>query len=245
MNTILRALAATGVATILAAPAQAEAPVITFVSTGVIADGRDDRYMFLEPGQAPWLAGLPYVLSLTIDTGTLETIAASETQTYLRNWGSTASVSAELRVNGKTFSWTIDNGNGEVGMNRAGEWFGERQDSAAVNVWGGDMLDGVFVEAGNRVWSDVTPFMGSVDPAQNRSLPVELPGVESLTYFSATHWTGDPGPAGPTVSTTFGARISHGWWVASPVPEPGQYAMLAAGLCALAVAWRRRPRCPL
>ncbi|MFL6676486.1 MAG: PEP-CTERM sorting domain-containing protein [Massilia sp.] len=229
MKPLLRALAAASVCAILSAPAQADSPVITFTMAGAIDYGRDDMNLFLAPDAGPFLGGLPFTLSLSVDSGTLATLSSSPTETHLGS--ESASVKGELTVNGKTFTWTTDAGSAGIGLN-LGAGFPDRQEARIDTA--ASRADGLYVTASHEAYF-FDPVVTSTDIGQPIVFPQRLSGM-ALTSSFQVQGTGSQA----WLSTWFTAnQMTSAVWTVSPVPEPRQYGMLAAGLGA--IAFMRRP----
>jgi hypothetical protein len=240
MKPIVEALTVAGILAIVSSSAQADSTVVTYTTTGTITYGQDQLHLFSD--YRPSLAGQQFSMSITVDTAALDTIAATDTETHLKNSTSSASARGELTVSGTTWSWTMDAANADVFMGRPMEWFGARAHYAAVTALGNNTADGLLVYAAEGLVSSVTPFMTSVDIARNVVFDTGLPGLDSRAYFEVTRYTGESHLGTPiTVSTYFSVDgpFASAVWTASPVPEPGQYAMLVAGLGALVFARRK------
>jgi hypothetical protein len=240
MKNLLVAAGAAGMLVFASAPAQADtAHLVTFSTSGKIAQGTDEFGLF----GFNQLAGQQFILSVTVDTSTLQTTAADSTRTVLDNKNFGAHATGEITINGHTFSWTLDNANASVAMMRPYEWFGARPDLAGVTA-SGENASGYAIYAANSIASSKTPFMTSVDIARDIVFDPGLPGVDSSAYFSISKPTGVSHPGGPVYAATWFSSqspLSTAQWSAAPVPEPGQAGMLAVGLAAcLAMACTRR-----
>lgn len=225
----------------IALPAGAALPVVTFSTTGTVAEGTDELNLF-HAGQGGSLVGQRFTMAISVDADTLELVEASDKRTYLRDESAGASATGELTVNGRTYTWSMSAANASVLMARPMEWFGARPDSASMSAFGLNAADGNSVSASTQVVSLVTPFMSGVDIARNVVFDTGVPGVESRASFFTTHYTGETHPGGPvTVSTWFRAQnpLSNATWIATPIPEPGMYAMLLAGIVAIRLRYRR------
>lgn len=218
-----------------ALPARADLPVVTFSTSGTIAEGADELNIFFQPGQGFSLAGQRFTMSISVDAGTLPTLTASHEITHLSNdsVGAAATATGALTVNSRTYTWSINAAYATVFMARPGEGLGSFPHSAFMGAQGFNMANGYFTYASSQIVSEITPFMSSVDIARNVVFNSGLPGVDTDSYFSTTYYTGETWPGGPVIASTwFNTQnpLSSATWTVSPVPEPGTYAMLLAGI---------------
>jgi hypothetical protein len=201
---------------------------------GTIEYGRDDLNLFLAPGAAPFIGGQPFSMSLTVDTGTLGVRQSTPAQTYLGNLSDSAAVNGELTINGKTFTWTTDAGSAGVTLNRDDEQAPGRQ-SVLMDMTARS-ADGLSVKAGQQFYSFFDPIIVSNDVPPAVVMRVRPGSTSATSSFEAS----GQGPNQQNLTTWFTASaISSAAWTVSPVPEPSQYGMLAAGIGAL-VFMRRR-----
>lgn len=236
MKPIVRALAAASVCAILSSPAQADTQRITFSMSGVVEQGRDDLNLFFgNPGEVVFLGGEAYTMSLTLDTADLSPSTA--TPSFADYVGSSAALKGELTMNGKTLTWTTDEAFATLRLEAADASPGDRQGvimrtTASGQPGTGDRYIGAWHEAYTFFW----PLLTSTDWNQEITFPDPLRGGSSAatSHFEAT----GAGPQ-PNLTTWFDARATSATWTVSPVPEPGQYGMLAAGLVTLALVRRR------
>ena len=230
MRPIVKSLAAAGLCVVLSAPARAD--FVTFTMTGVIDQGRDDLNLFLEPSDWFFLSGLPFSLSLTVDTSAFRIDRDTPTETSLRASTDRSSMKGEATVNGKTFSWSSDAGSAGLWLERPAEWAANQQRTVSMALSGQD--NNLSVRARNEVISFFDPVLGGTDFSQPYIFPQSLSGLPTWSTFEVAR-------SGNT--TWFDARFVGGVaWTVSPVPEPHQYGMLAAGLVALAFVRRRDRR---
>jgi hypothetical protein len=255
MKTILRALAAASISAILAAPAQAQLPVVTMTMSGTIVSGRDDLSLFVE-NVGGWydidwsLDDLPFTMSFTIDPNTLDVIESSDSRTYLYKEGKRttrldtgAHYRGEVTVNGKTYAWNSQAGEGSVELIRGVGATGEPEDR--IWIWGtGFDANGIWINAASlMVYSSGVRLLDSVALEQDLIFPLATAGISANAQFfvRASHDDlADYSTRFHSGQNPYTFRLTSATWHVSPVPEPGQYAMLAVGLCALVVARRRR-----
>lgn len=259
MKTILRALAAACVSAILAAPVHAQLPLITMTMTGTTASGHDDLTLFRDRVGEYWfdvgrhLNHLPFTMSFTIDPNTLDVIESSDSAIRLFKEGKRvtgldtgAHYRGEVTIEGRTYAWNSQAGQGGVELIRGVGATGEPEDR--VRIWGtGFDANGVWI---NMVHMDVRShgvrFLDGVALEQDISFPLEMEGIEASTQFlvrASDYDLADYTTWFHSGQNPYTFLLTSVTWQVSPVPEPGQYAMLAGGLAALLVArrWRRRP----
>jgi hypothetical protein len=245
MKPIFKPLAVAGIFAITSGAAHAaDTPVVTFTTSGTIADGYDEMSTFGYGGSVP-LAGMAFTMSITVDTSKLSHVESSALVNDYRNDSFSASSTGELTINGRSYSWTIDQSNADVRLDRPMEWFGRQAHSAYVNGWG-TATDGMKIWASSQVVSSKTPFLSSVDIARNIVFDTGLPGANSNSYFEASRETGVMHAGGVHETEGFWFRsvepLSSATWTVSAVPEPGQDAMLLLGVGILAYVRRRSAR---
>jgi hypothetical protein len=229
MRPIVKALAAAGLCVVLSAPAQADSPVVTYTMSGVIDIGRDDLNLFLEPSDYFFIHGLPFTLSLTVDTSAFRVSRETPTETSLSANTDRSTMKGEVTVDGKTFTWSSDAGSAGLWLERPAGWAADQQ--RTVSMWLSGQ-DGIYhVRASNEIISFFDPVIGGTDFSQPYIFPPSLSGLPTGSTFEVKR-NGN--------TTWFDARFVGGVaWTVSPVPEPHQYGMLAAGLAALAFVRRR------
>ncbi|MFL6675470.1 MAG: PEP-CTERM sorting domain-containing protein [Massilia sp.] len=239
MKPIFKPLAVAGIFAIATGAARADAPVVTFTTSGTVAQGYDQlsTFVYSSPGADIPLAGMKFTMSITVDTSKLTNLESSSLATTYRNDTFSGASKGELTINGRSYSWTIDQSNAEVSLYRPMEWFGREAHSAYANGWG-NATDGMKIWASSQVVSSKTPFLSSVDIARNIVFDTALPGVDSYTFFQASRETDVVHPGGVHETEGFWFQsvepLSSATWTVSAVPEPGQYAMLLFGVVALA-----------
>jgi hypothetical protein len=245
MNFLFKPLAVAAICMLAAGAARADAPVVTFTTSGTVAEGYDQLSTFGYGSYVP-LAGMKFTMSITVDTSTLSAGAASPAVSDYRADDFSGASRGELTINGRSYAWTIEQSNADVRLDRPMEWFGRQAHSAYVSG-SGTATDGMKIWASSQVVSSKTPFLPSVDIARSYVFDTGLPGVDSSSYFLASRDTGVV-HAGGHETEGFWFRsaqpLSSASWTVSAVPEPGQYAMLLFGIGALAVVRRRSARRP-
>jgi hypothetical protein len=240
MNLTLKVLAP--IAVVLAgalAPGASHATLVTMTVTGTITGGYDRIGMFVAPEDT--LAGLPYTLSITADT-TYLLDSRGDHWRRLYSEGHVAEVSGSVTVAGKTYPWSISGGRGvEISLDN---YFNRLH----VGGGGSNDMDGWAVSAYNQIGIDM-PRGGYVKSLElDRDMAFSDYGSDGTTRseFMVTI-PGYPAPPGAprdwSMSTWFlGKDHDSMVWTVSPVPEPGQYAMLLFGVGAIAAVTRRARR---
>lgn len=238
MKPIVRTLAAASICSALLSPAQADAQQITLSMNGTVEWGRDDLNLFFgNPGDVVFLGGQAYTMSLTVDAADLDhTDATSRHASYA---GDSVALTGALTMNGKTFTWTTEAAFASVRLELEQEYgpAGERQGvimrSTASRQPGTANRD---ILAWNQIYTFFWPLLASTDLNQEITFP-DYMRAAATSHFEATGMG-----AVPDLTTWFDGRVTSATWTVSAVPEPGQYAMLAAGLVSCALLRRRHGR---
>ena len=235
MNLTPKALAPLALAAALV-PGAARADLITFTVSGSIKFGQDRIGLFVEPEGS--LAGLPYTLSLTTDTTHL-----LQTRTDYGNRLSynnhAVHITGYATVAGKTYSWDVPHGRGvEVALHQMNSLTMGGSGSNPADGWAVGTFNHVAIDAPWGTWvHDVEfdhdmQFVDYPDGGSSRSeFRVQIPM--------------NPPPGAPrdwAMATSFHGDATRLQWSVSPVPEPGQYLMLLAGVGVLARLRRRARR---
>lgn len=239
MNRIVRTLATAGICAMLSIPAQADAQQITLSLSGIVDQGRDDLNLFFgDPGEVIFLSGQAYSMSLTVDAADLNLIHS--TLSFADYSGASVALTGALTMNGKTLTWTTDMATAGVRLELEPEIISP-EDRQAVSMRstasrqpGTGNRD---IAARHEVTTFFWPLLGSTDLNQEITFPEFMRDAVASSHFEATGMG-----TVPNLTTWFDARATSATWTLSPVPEPTQYGMLAAGLMTLALA-RRRLRC--
>lgn len=209
------------------AVSQAQAALITFSSTGTLAQGNDELGIF-QSGLD--LQGKRYTLSMTIDTAFLP--SKSSSPTHLSQWANDQPIKfhGTTTVDGHAYSWSIDHGRASVHVEQT---YRNTQEMEYLDVRGNgtNTLDGYYVDAIAQVYS-YPPFVNALDFTSPRSF--DLSNDSSWWYFGAIANQG---------ITSFTARPdSLSWEVASQVPEPATLGTFMLGLGLLGAGLRRHSK---
>lgn len=237
MAPIIRILAAASICLSFLVPFPAHAQWVTFTMGGVVDHGRDDLNLFFgEPGEVVFFSGEPYVLSLTFDTADFRPLQSPPEQAGY--WGGGATIAGALTMNDKTFRWNAEVWSASILLERVPEY--PRPSNRQGILMNTQTLR---QEAtGNRgiltsfeAYAYDWPLLDSLTLDQDITFPEFLQYVASTTSFEAIG-------RGPQIElvTWFRGMGRTASWTVSPVPEPGQLGMLAAGLAVLFFAGRRR-----
>lgn len=238
MKAIAKAFAAVCIAALVSTPVLAQRPDVTFTTTGIVDIGDDGLHLFSDPGQTASLSGLPFTLSISVDPDFLDPYLTTDYATVLRQWDAGASYHGSMTLNGRTFSWiSKPDAEATLEMRRYRPWISTVNEIVELSTYGSDGGTRM-ISAANRVSSpwDIS-FMGSVDPMREHAFPVHMEGLYSLALLSVRDST-------VADAETFirASNLSSAIWQVSPVPEPQQYLLFAAGLAALLVLGYRRRR---
>jgi hypothetical protein len=200
-------------------------PIITITSTGTIAEGTDAANYF-HAGTS--LIGQQFSMSLTIDPNTLPIVETGPERSMYQNYTDTAVSWGALTINGLSYSWRNDQSSSYVVKRNPAD----RGHEASIDAYG-IANDGMSVYASTDIRSDYNRFLQSNDITQD--VVFDMKGLYMLgeTYVSVHPVSGDA-----RGFVLRGTELASAAWTVSPVPEPGEYAMLAAGLVLAGLARR-------
>jgi hypothetical protein len=213
------------------AASQAHATVITFSSAGTIYGGQDPLNIFhlgLD------LTGKAYTQSVTIDTSFLSVWEVSPGFNSLYATWAPIRVQGEVNIEGHTYSWQTESGNGSAIMWNSVARRNYPFNFMHVGGYGVNTLDGNVVMGFAEYGSETVPFLDDVDFAQRLYFD-GLTGYGAVAALSI--WSGDG------TETNFGGTPEWvRWEAANAVPEPATLGMLLLGLGLAAARQYRRPK---
>jgi hypothetical protein len=94
------------------------------------------------------------------------------------------------------------------------------------------------VYASTSIWADKWKFLSNTDITQNTVFDM-AGGGRYRSMFGETYVSVHPENWATKGFVLRGTELATAAWTVSPVPEPGQYAMLGAGLAAAGLMRRR------
>jgi hypothetical protein len=235
MKFIPQLLALAGSFALLASSAHADPlPIITITSAGKITEG-SDYINYFHAGSD--LVGQQFSMSLTIDPNQLPVVENTPGYSLYKNYTDTAFSKGELTINGYTYSWVNDQSSVTAGMRMV--YPGYTRHSAGIDAYG-VANDGMSVYGSTNIWSDKNLFLKSTDITQN--IVFDMTGYPGIYTHGETYVSVHPVDWATQGFVMRGTDIATAAWTVSPVPEPGEYAMLAAGLAVAGLARRRAGR---
>lgn len=205
----------------------ARADILTLQFSGTIGRSFDNNNLF---GQGPVLDGLPFVLSVSVNSEGMD-LAQPEPGIYtLSNWHGNLRSWGEVTVAGHTYRWLTRQGSGQVNLTNTLSLYGGANDSMFIGAGGPNLFDGQVASAGGVVNSDRLPFLSTLSPFQDLDLTplLRAPGVTSFADFVMDAPDGTRtyfGAASPLLTAT---------WQALPVPAPAPVRLMLGGLLLLA-----------
>ena len=235
MKFIPQLLTLAGSLALMSSPAFADTlPIITITSSGKITEG-NDYINYFHAGSD--LVGQQFSMSLTIDPNMLPVVTNTPDYSSYQNYTDSAFSKGTLTINGITYSWTNDQSNVFAGMRMV--YPGYTRHSAGIDAYG-IANDGNSVYASTNIWSDSNLFLKTTDITQNIVFP--MGGPRYLEVVGESYVSVHPENSSTQGFVFRGTEIATAQWSVSPVPEPGEYAMLAAGLAVAGLARRRSAR---
>ena len=220
---------------LLALPAMAQATVIEFSVSGIIAKGVDELHLFSSYDES--IVGKPYTMKFLLDTATLaETNSGTIHGASNANNGGALYFSGEITMGSRSYRWS-------PALDGYASMYLKPTNSALMHSYGG------YGDGRHEVWSMIevyaggsTPYFDSLEFEQRIEFKdfVDPGGYSSqfnLTYTAPRY----PDDHGAYVATTnFVGTGTYALWRVREVPEPAQVGMLLAGVALLAVMARRQ-----
>lgn len=210
----------------------AQAALVTFNTSGVLATGYDGLNVF---GLGIDLAGKSFTQTTTIDLDGLPILQGSGFD--LRE-GMSRSLATTVSVDGVSYSWKSSFGRGLLNMvNMLTLGQPDGYDSAWM-IAAADLSATSRVNNSTGIWSSQTPILQDANPLMSHQFNMQLPGVLGESYFQMWRF-------GANAENTLykgivtSATLTYDPTV-SPVPEPGTVAMFMLGVGLVGVAARKR-----
>ncbi|SDA72902.1 MULTISPECIES: PEP-CTERM sorting domain-containing protein [unclassified Janthinobacterium] len=229
--------ARTGIlAGLLALPAMAQATVIEFSVSGIVAQGVDELHLFSDYGES--LVGKPYTMKFLLDTATLAESQSGNIHGASNSTnGAPVYFSGEITMGSRRYNWTLDP-DGYASMyllptsnimmqSSGGYGFGQYKVSSMLDVSAG----------GSTPYFDTAEFEQRIE-FKDFVDPWGYSSEFQLTY-TAPRYPDDHGAY--VAKTNFVGTGTYALWQVREVPEPGQVGMLLAG-AALLIGVARRER---
>ena len=237
-NALLLAMRAGILAGVLALPAMAQATVIEFSVSGIVAQGVDELRLFTNYGES--LVGKAYTMKFLLDTSTL-TESQSGNIHGASNSGTGAPVyfSGEITMGNRRHNWTLDPKGyasmfllppSSILMSGSGGY-----DSGRYQVM--SIID-LYAGGGSTPYFDSAEFEQRIEFKDFHD-PWGYSAQFELTY-TAPRYPDDHGAY--IASTNFVGTGTYALWRVREVPEPAQVGMLLAGVALLAVMGHRKRR---
>lgn len=236
MRRTLKNLAATAVLSLLLAAPATHAQIVTLATSGTIGIGEDPNGIF---GSGPLLDGLPFSMSVSVDTALLYDRQSGTYYSHWTNYGRTAILTGALTIGGHTYSWNADSATARVSLVNAHSGTVPENDSVNILGNGTNSHDKYTVTASGSVYSTGgVSFLLDADPLQPRDLThaLRMAEVEGFSHFATV------APNGTRTYFSSRPELTRAVWAVSPVPEPSRLGMLLAGLAGFGYAARRRHR---
>jgi hypothetical protein len=234
-----------------AVPCWAQATLITFATTGTIGTGLDELGLFVPAGGV--LDGQKFSMSISIDTSRLMVNPptwppSQDMNDMITDPARAAIVTGEVTVTGHSYAWTIDHATAHVTMAQRGMRGETAPDIVSAGGFGNNARDGVSVSALSEMHATSkgggSDLLRTTQFDQNTTFNTFEPLVLSSSLFHAALLPGQAGNNGDGAMLTYfqsaGVLESAVWRSVSPVPEPGEAAMLVLGIGVLGLVARRR-----
>jgi hypothetical protein len=224
---------------VLALPAMAQATVIEFSVSGIVAQGMDDLHLFTAYGESS-LVGKAYTMKFLLDTSTLtESQSGNIHGASNSSTGAPVYFSGEITMGNRRHNWTLDPNSyasmyllppSNILMTGSGGY-----DSGHYKVM--SMID-LYAGGGSTPYFDSAEFEQRIEFKDFHD-PWGYSSQFDLTYTAPRY----PDDNGAYVATTnFVGTGTYALWRVREVPEPAQVGMLLAGVALLAVMGHRKRR---